>query len=194
MQYQFRPIDQWPGQRKNNRKKSPFGASFNRTLQDLDRELRHLGAKNIVIQAAVTEDDIRLDGMLRAGASPRSPGIILSFESKIGWLSYPCDTYSDWQGNLRAIALALAALRAVDRYGVTSRAEQYKGWQALPPPAAKPDPYSTLSVFSGWAVAVVRNDPSGAYRAACVKTHPDAGGNPDHFKQVQSAYDAIQKA
>src|SRR5579863_10251967 len=57
--------------------------------------------------------------MLYAGAKLRTQGIILTFNSKHGPLSYPCDKYSNWQANLRAIALSLEALRAVDRYGVT---------------------------------------------------------------------------
>ena len=52
-------------------------------------------------------------------------------------MSYPCDKYSNWQANLRAIALSLEALRAEDRYGVTRRAEQYKGWAKLLPPNAE---------------------------------------------------------
>lgn len=42
-----------------------------------------------------------------------------------GHLSYPCDTFTTLQDNLRVIALALEALRMVDRYGVTRRGEQY---------------------------------------------------------------------
>lgn len=49
-------------------------------------------------------------------------------------LSYPCDSCDNWQHNVRSIALALQALRAVDRYGVTRRAEQYRGWGKLPAP------------------------------------------------------------
>ncbi len=37
-----------------------------------------------------------------------------------------------WQADVGAIALALTALRAVDRYGVSRRGEQYTGWRALP--------------------------------------------------------------
>lgn len=71
MQYQFRPIQEWPGKKTAQRKKSPFGATWSRTLIDLDRELQHLGARELVIQAAVTEDELRLDGMLRSGARPQ---------------------------------------------------------------------------------------------------------------------------
>lgn len=193
MNYQFRPLAAWPTTPTKNRRRAPFGVSFNKTLADLGRELTHLHATHIVIQARVREDDIRLDGMLRAGAKVMGSGIILSFESKVGPLSYPCDTYLEWEGNLRAISLALTALRAVDRYGVTARAEQYKGWQALPPPTAdkRAVALSVIAKLSGWSMPDVLVDPEGAYRVACARTHPDRGGNAEDFKAVQEAKSAL---
>jgi len=45
----------------------------------------------------------------------------------------PCDSFKDWEANLRAIALSLERLRAADRYGVTTEEkEQYIGWLRLP--------------------------------------------------------------
>jgi hypothetical protein len=203
MQYQFRPIDQWPGERTKSRKASQFRVSFSQTIDLLERELGKLAARNIVIQADVEPGEIRLDGMLRADARPRSPAIVLSFDSRHGPLSYPCDRYDDWQDNLRAIALSLEALRSVDRYGVTRRAEQYKGWTALPPPAAthafpSAADAATLLVRVGGGdhptVLRNRNYMEEVYRRACAATHPDH--YPEHaetFKQVQAAKDRLDK-
>src|SRR5690606_24676973 len=69
-------------------------------------------------------------------AKAAHPGVILSFDSKVGHLSYPCDTFTSWQDNLRAVALALEALRKLDRYGVTKRGEQYRGFLAIEATAA----------------------------------------------------------
>lgn len=206
MHYQFRPIDQWPGKRRSPReqKRSPFGAGYARTLVDLDRELRHLNATNIVIQADVREQDVRNDGLLRSDAKVRGAGVILSFESKVGALSYPCDTYSDWQGNLRAIALALAALRAVDRYGVTSRAEQYRGWQALPPPAAARSSPAMTAIEAAALLAAHSSVTNGpilesrewfvtAARQASARTHPDRGGDAEAFKTIQQAIEVLER-
>lgn len=133
LDYIFRPIDKWPRAFTNGRRPAPFRAGYAKTLIDLERELRHLGVTQCVIQAACSEDDIRLDGRIRSSARLQHPGIIVAFTPKGGApLQFPCDTYSDWTDNLRAVTLALAALRAVDRYGVTRHAEQYRGWKALP--------------------------------------------------------------
>ena len=134
MDFRFVALEQWPGERTRFAGASSFRADHSQTLRLLDRELSYLRARNVVIQADCDRSQIRMDGMLYAGAKLRTAGIVLSFDSKHGPLSYPCDKYSNWQANLRAIALSLEALRAVDRYGVTRRAEQYKGWAKLPPP------------------------------------------------------------
>lgn len=199
MQYQFRPIDQWPGEFTRGRKTSPFKAAWTNTLYLLETELRMLGATNIVIQAAVGEGEIKRDGMLYERARPNHPGIILSFDSKHGPLAYPCDRYSDWQANVRAIALALEALRAVDRYGVTRRAEQYKGWAKLPgqvmvvPMTPQQAAGVLVSKAATGETKVSRQNLDSLYRAACTKTHPDAGGNAEDFKRVQEAKEVLDK-
>lgn len=143
----LRPIESWPREQTRSRQKSPFrryedtGHGYKRrgrevpyseTLADLDRELRHLGVSEAVIQLAVRENDIRLDGELRANATPSHPGVILTFTTKKqGVLTFCCDLFHHWRTNLRAIAKGLEALRLVDRYGITSSGEQYTGWKEI---------------------------------------------------------------
>ena len=198
MQYQFRPLDTWPGKMTSGRKSSPFRASYSDTLRLLETELRQLRATNIVIQAAVSESEIKRDGMLYERARPRHPGVVLAFDSKHGPLSYPCDTYNDWQANVRAIAMALEALRAVDRYGVTKRAEQYQGWARLPgpAPAAPMSPGEAVSVLikaAQWPEPrISRGTLADVYRKAAAATHPDTGGDPEAFKEVQAAKERLE--
>lgn len=199
LQYVIRPIDQWPGEQTRGRTSSRFSAKWSDTLDVLERELRELRAKNVVIQADVEFHHLRNDGMLRADARPRSPRVILSFESKHGPLSYPCDRFDRWEANVRAIALALEALRKVDRYGVTRQAEQYKGWAKLPAPGAPmsvSEAAAILAEHSGYApqeISTMASSFTGAYRAAATRTHPDAGGNPDDAKRVNEAMGVLER-
>lgn len=181
----FRPITQWPGPMTAKRKRSAFRAGYSDTLGLLEQELRHLQARHVVLQVAVTEADIRLDGKPRAGAKSAHPGVILSFESKHGPLSYPCDRFDAWEDNLRAIALAMEALRAVDRYGVTRRGEQYKGWTALPPPGDEVAAVLFLHEESGRMPVSTDDERRAAYRAAAMRLHPDRGGDAEKFKRLQ---------
>lgn len=192
--FQFQPLAGWPLERTRDRQRSRFGASYGDTLALLETELVHLCAKNVVIQADCDRSEIRNDGQLRANARLRGPGIILSFDSKYGPLSYPCDKFLNWDCNLRAIALSLEALRKVDRYGVTKRAEQYKGWEKLPPPANAELPLTvgtaagTLLRAAGWeATSLAKDQLDAVYRAAARRTHPDHGGNAEQFKRVEQA-------
>ena len=150
--------------------RSRFKSGWDATLKLLDAELRHLNARSIVIQAYVDESQVRNDGMMYSRAVPTEPGVILSFESKHGSLSYPCDTYDRWQDNVRAIALALQALRSVDRYGVTRRAEQYTGWQQLPPPVDSRSAASEMCCLAGVPVGTpITRD---VIHKALVRNHP----------------------
>lgn len=201
MEYQFRSLEQWPVDRTKNRTQSRFKAGYSDTMRLLERELDFLRAKNVVIQADCGPEMIRRDGMLRSGAMLRGPGIILSFESKHGELSYPCDTYTHWECNIRAIAISLEALRTVDRYGVTRRAEQYKGWDRIEGPT-KPSTSNVedaalllakYHVVPFRDILKSRGIFEAAYRVAATKTHPDAGGSVDEFKRVQAAKELLDK-
>lgn len=51
-------------------------------------------------------------------------------------LVYATDACRYWQHNVRSIALGLEALRAVDRYGISRRGEQYAGFRGALPAGA----------------------------------------------------------
>ncbi len=200
----FRPIEKWPGTRTPScrRKRATFRATYPKTLDQLEHELHYLRAKEIVIQAGFGLDQIRNDGWPRSSARPHSdPGVIVSFRSPQGEMSFPCDRYLDWEDNLRAIALSLEALRAVDRYGVTQHAEQYQGWKALPAPppatntmsrAAAATVIANHSVFAPLEILSEADKREEAYRQAAKRTHPDAGGSHEAFVLVQQAKSVLE--
>lgn len=174
----FRPLA-WTGPvtpAGERRSRHAFKAGWSATLELLEQELRHLEAKDIVLEVGLAESDIRIDGWPRANAkAPPFPGVRLWFSSKHGPLVYFTDTYVFWQHNVRAIALGLQALRAVDRYGVTRTGEQYTGWKAIENVAAPltNTEWASLALLAGVTVAEARHDPGFAYRRAARYTHPD---------------------
>lgn len=194
IQYSYEPLAV-PPPANRYRKASPFKATMGDTMDRLDREISHLGAKTAVLQLDVDRSDLYLDGTgVRSGTKRKSPAVALSFQSKFGPLTYPCDTYTSWEANLRAIALALEALRAVDRYGVTRKGEQYTGWAKLPAPpdagfASRYDAKNFLRKIIGGRVDVLPAD--AALREAEMLTHPDRGGKAEDFKRVQDARKAL---
>jgi hypothetical protein len=196
------PIREWPGSltAASSRKAAPFRATLNDTLKVLDREIYQLvetpaQQNSTELLVAIPAGGFRLDGRPRADARAEHPGVIFSLDSPHGHLSYPCDTYTAWQDNLRAIALALEALRKVDRYGVTRRGEQYRGFLAIEATAA-PAGFGTVEDAAGFVRAMSGERPdvtdregmARAVRLAKRHTHPDtAGGSADAFQKVSLA-------
>ena len=193
----FRPVEQWPGQqtRSYQRKRARFRASYATTLDDLERESNAIQTKDIVIQCYLDRKDIRNDGWPRSSARPNQPGVIVTFSQGKDAISMPCDTFEDWEQNLRAIALTLHALRMVSQYGVTKHNEQYQGFKRLEAPSM-PSSWDVatqfLARYAGVRVEDVRNDLDAAYRLAARKLHPDSGGSHDIFVQLQGHYRALK--
>lgn len=188
MDVRFRPYATWGhGATRKRKGRFSFRAGWADTLDLLDRELHHLRARDVVIGAALRETDIRLDGWPRANAAaPWHPGVEISFEMQLRAgeptrLVYATDEYEFWQHNVRAIALGLQALRAVDRYGITRDRQQYAGWKAL---GAGQDGHTAHATR---ARGVHLIDQHGGVRAALRATHPDRGGDPLDFQSVQMA-------
>ncbi len=196
--FQFRPLGSWayPDTRPR-RSRNTFKASWSQTLELLDRELGHLDAHRVVIQADFRDRDLRLDGMPRSDArTPDHPGIILSFESAHGPLRYATDTHAFWQHNVRAIALGLEALRAVDRYGVTRSGEQYTGWKQLTAGSgltSKEQAIILVATLTGHDIVDIQEastDPDvlrPIWRRALKKAHPDLGGSTDKLAEIRDA-------
>ncbi|AJW38548.1 heat shock protein DnaJ [Rhodococcus sp. B7740] len=195
----LRPIERWPAPRTEQPGPSPFSAPWRSTLQLLDRELRAIGSGNrpatAILQIAMREQDFRNDGLPRANAVPKHPGVILSIESSKGPLSFPCDRFTHWQDNLRAIALSLEALRKVDRFGTTPNAEQYTGFRAIGSASSTPTESTAQALRALELIAFPDTDgvdPSGIAssdrikRLAKAATHPDrTGGDSNAFQRVQ---------
>lgn len=188
----FHPLTEWPAKpTPANQRGGPysFRAKWNDTLELLEDELNRLKARDVVISVALAPEDIRIDGWPRSNAKPpRHPGVILSFDSRHGPLRYLTDRYVDWRHNVRAIALGLGALRAVDRYGITERGEQYVGWKAIPASTSGGEsPITLLSKVADIPLALEGTDSRALYRQALKKAHPDHGGSRELLEQVQDA-------
>lgn len=204
IEYIFRPIVRWPREfTKARRKHSPFDTSFDKSVRQLAAEVEKQGARRVIIELALDFGQIRRDGLPYSDAVPQHPGVIVAFETRRGPVSMPCDAFQHWNDNLRAIVLTLEHLRGIDRYGVSTNGEQYRGWTALP---CGPDARQEMTVDEAAAVLNehapfvaalwITSDVEGfraALRVARVKTHPDKGGSTDAFQRVEAAADVLKR-
>jgi hypothetical protein len=185
MQMTFRPLPAWPYPEQKARP-ATYQATYQRTLVDLERELEAVRATDVILGVVADPRDVRLDGQLRADAKVRHAGVELSFTKPgTGRVTFHTDRHrgyaQSWQDNLRAIALGLEALRAVDRYGITTGGQQYAGFAAL---SAGP----SLEVLGAELVASY-----GGVAEALRATHPDTGSG-QHTQRDFEAVMAWRKA
>jgi len=203
MKYEHRIITDWPGELRpfTARTSTPFKVTWEQTLDDLERELEKLRAKDVILETAHRDGDVRMNGTVNASATPLHPGVILSFDSKHGPLRYFTDTYNVWRANVRAIGLGLEALRAVDRYGISGRGEQYTGFARLMAAKLAMTPERARTVIAERA-GLNRTALFGAddeqiamvYRMAAKRTHPDVGGDKDQFQELEEAMEKLRPA
>lgn len=187
----YRPLAQpWGAQpTKARRPRSAFKAPWTDTMALLDRELSQLKATAVVLQLDVTEEQIRLEGILRANTEPGFPGVRLVADTRLGTLSWQTDSCTWWRHNVRSIALGLEALRAVDRYGITTRGEQYKGWLQIEAAPSFESPRELL-----WRIGEAPSSATEehAWRLARAQAHPDRnGGRRELWDQVEAAAAAL---
>ena len=208
----IKPVSKWIGVETKYPGNSQFKQTYSNTKKILELELGKLGAiaSTVQLEMFIRSEDLRRDGELRANAKPYKQGVVLSFskvkrrffdEASKQWknelqtLSYPCDSYNDWQDNLRAVALSLEALRKVARYGVFKYEDMIS---RLALPSAEGRLFDTgaaiefLASWTSFAADELLNNPEGqksAYRMAAIMLHPDqiGGETSDEFIKLQEA-------
>lgn len=101
------------------------------------------------------------------------------FDTPDGAMAFACDRFAGWQDNVRAIALGLEALRKIDRHGISTGGEQYKGYLQLGAPMGDKDAVRILADAAGMPIGEALPDLDRAWRAARNAAHPDRHGG-DH--------------
>ncbi|MEO6390829.1 MAG: hypothetical protein ABIP75_03195 [Pyrinomonadaceae bacterium] len=207
-------MDEWPGKATRNRQSSKFGTPWAKTQQELERELKHVGYRigSVALHTFHSPYDVRQDGGLRSNVRmPSNPGVIVKFtrtdSNKIVAMQFACDRFLQWKDNVLAIGRAMAALRMVDRYGVTSgrgKASQYEGFRQQLPPAINLGGMSVdeaaiyLARFGTHQVPweTIRDNRivfDVERRTAAMKAHPDKGGSHDDMAKVNLAVEVLRQ-
>lgn len=207
MEVTFRPIEEWPRpgfEPHRARERSRFDTAYPDQMGLLKYELGRLGAEALVIRLALSDRDIRWnirpDGLPRANARPDHPGVVVEWQIGETWYGRSNDKFDDWRDCMFAIAKTLEALRGVERWGSVAGGEQYEGMRleiegvGSGPNAAR----QTLMRAAGMLDEDLPppemralEDIRAVYRRAVRRTHPDRGGDPEEFRQVQEAREVL---
>lgn len=181
----------WPAMQPRvpayNRTRAAFKVGLGEARDGLLRELRLLGASNVIISSSMAT---RRDGLPYADArEPHDPGVAVYFDRLIKMKSIPfviaCDTYTLVRFNMRAIGVTVESLRAMKRHGASSLLEQaFTGFAALPAAPIGPPWWQVLGVAQNADRDQIRD----AYRELARKHHPDVGGSADLMARINRAY------
>lgn len=174
--------------------------TFDRARRSLAEELERLKAVGVVLSSNVP---LRVDGLPHGGFGDRrydDPGIAVYFSYKGKPMVMAADRYVTTAGNMRSLALAIEAMRALERHGGGVMMERaFSGFTALPPPEG------STPKRPWWEVMHYPADPAereflsapeveARYRSMAKKAHPDQGGSDAQMAELnQAKEDAVSE-
>jgi len=166
-----------------------FLSGFGRVRDGLLAELARLGATDVVLSSNIP---LRRDGLPYANQRrPDDPGIAVYFKYHGKPMCFACDQYATVAQNTRAIALTIAALRGIERWGASDMMERaFRGFTAIPERASQP----WREVFGFKADEVMTLDLiEQRFRALAHQHHPDKGGDAVLFNQLVFAREQARR-
>lgn len=160
-------------------------ATFARARDRLTDELRRLGAKHVVISTNHKPD--RHGVAIEARRKPDDDGVAVYFLFSDRQMAMACDRYDGAAANMTSLALAIEAMRQLERHGGGTMMERaFAGFAALPAPSAAPAWWEKLGVLRNASIAEIRE----AHRKLTLEHHPDAGGSTARMAEINAARDA----
>lgn len=174
--------DEWP--RTKNPRSSNFTTSLAGALENVRSSINKFGKDSgkqvteVMISSNVTLGEQR----------PIDSGVAIYFTWDQISTCIAVDRYAKVEDNLQAIHHVIEAERTKLRHGGLNLVRAaFRGYAALPPPPKQTlRPWNTiLGVPLNADLAAVES----AYKRLRSSSHPDKGGNPEAFNEVQRAYE-----
>lgn len=181
----------WPAGRPRSATRKTnysFRTSFASARDNCLREIKLLGGTDVIISTNVRTNKQGIPAGVEWGHQLKADnGVAVYFTRKGKEMCFACDCWVHVQDNMQAIALTIAALRGIARWGTGDMMEAaFRGFAALPGIGQTSGVtwWKTLGVTINATPDQVRE----AYRQLIKKHHPDAGGDPEMFGRLQEAW------
>ena len=184
----------WPAgiPRTGTRTRSRFGRgsathTIHRSRFNIRDEVRRLGGQDLIIS---TDQKLRLDGEpMTSAREPEDTGVAAYFILGKKKVCLACDRWRYLWENVYAIAQTIAAMRSIDRWGVSDLLDRmFTGFVALTPDAGK-HWTAVLRIPGDASLAEIKR----AFRARMKESHPDVGGDPALAAEINNAYNQALK-
>lgn len=104
-----------------------------------------------------------------------------------GWQEVTCASWREPRINLRAIYMAVEAVRLMDQRGIGQVLAQVSAHLALPPPKGVKSPQEILGIQPG----MTAKQQVDLARQRMISAHPDHGGTAEQFRQVREAAEKL---
>jgi hypothetical protein len=140
---------------------------------------------------------LKMDGLPRSdGPEPGDPGAAVFFMLKFyrggkerkRHTVMTCDKWNRVSWNLYAIAKDIEAQRARLRWGCTSVEQAFHGYLAIPERTGGLAWWDTLGIKP----TATKEEAKAAFNALAKLRHPDKGGTPDQWDDLQKAFEQSQ--
>lgn len=190
----------WARTPRGRRETALYKVTFDHARRDLRNELRRLGAQNVTLSTNVP---LRKDGEPYADwREPEDPGVAVYWSVKKpkpegGFYMQPqvmaCDKWRKVRHNLRAVGLAVEALRQLERTGASEILERaFRGFNALPAHGLQRSWRTVLGLEDVGRPTL--DQINLAYRVKAAKKHPDVGGSQEEMVELNEAVKQARKA
>lgn len=181
---------QWPQgyERSKRPQHSRFKATMGKATQTLILEINRLGGSAPIISSNIP---LRNDGLPRATYKKlEDDGVAVYFTYKGSQMVLCCDKWDCVADNIQAVCKTIEALRGLDRWGVSDMLDRaFMGFKALPDSARTKHWWEVLDVACDSSSDEIHS----AYRRLAKLCHPDTGGDPQQFRELNQAYEAAKK-
>lgn len=151
-------------------------------------EIKKLGGTGVVVSSNLR---LKNDGTpFSSQSQPSDCGVAVYFTLNGRQQCFPCDRWDRVEHNLWAIYCSIEALRGLERWGAKDMVEAaFQGFQALPSPEMVSKP--RIDYFSGMTTLEAGKM---YYQKLLMTLHPDKGGNPDEFIDMQKQWERFKES
>lgn len=182
----------WPFGRKRTeswgRRSAPFKTTMGKARDELLRQLKLLGARDVVISSNVATYRRAGQDVMYAdqSAANEDPGIAVYYLWDKEQYCISCDKWKTVTDNLQACMKAVDALRGIERWGTGEMMKAaFSGFKPLPEPPKQQQPWWQILGVNQHAFD---NEIRDAYRRLSMIHHPDKGGTSEMFTKINNAY------
>lgn len=178
---------QWPSgyprtARTSNRFRF-YPSSVSVEIKMLKEELGRMNARGIVISTNIPTN--RDGDPYSTYTKPSDVGVAVYFTVDNKAMALCCDKWNTVEANLKALSMSVDALRGLDRWGVSDIMDRaFMGFKALPEKASSFPWWDVL----GLARLCTKKEIEAAYKKKIKAHHPDNGGDPAKWQELQEAY------